>query len=103
MHLFFQCPSSITRWFAVGIQWDAQGDISQMIMQQKENFVGPYFMDLFMISAWCIWKERNDYIFNHKVPSLENWKQLFKNEVKLHLFRKPFDKRVLIMNWINML
>jgi hypothetical protein len=56
-----------------------------------------------MIGAWCIRKERNDYIFNHKVPSLENWKQLLKNEVKLRLFRLPINKRVLVMNWINML
>jgi hypothetical protein len=34
---------------------------------------------------------------------LENWKQLFKNEVKLHLFRLPADKRVLVMSWVNML
>jgi len=66
-----------------------------MLLHQRDNFGGPYFVDLFMISAWCIWKERNDFIFNHKVPSLEKWKQLFKNEVKL------IAKRVLVMNWIN--
>jgi hypothetical protein len=54
-------------------------------------------------AAACIWKKRNDFIFNHKVPLLENWKQLFKNEVKLHLFRLPADKRVLVMSWVNML
>jgi hypothetical protein len=48
-------------------------------------------------------KERNDLIFNHKVPSLVNWKQLFKNEVKLHLFRIPIAKRGLVMNWLNSL
>jgi hypothetical protein len=60
-------------------------------------------MDLFMIGAWCIWTERNVFIFNHKVPSLENWMQFFKNEVKLHLFRLPVDKRVLVMSWVNIL
>jgi hypothetical protein len=103
LHLFFECTSSVSRWFAVGIQWEQQGSVFQMLMHQRENFSDPYFMDLFMISAWCIWKERNDFIFNHKVPSLENWKHLFKTEAKLHLFRLPSAKRVLVMNWIDML
>jgi hypothetical protein len=33
------------------------------------------FMELFMIAARCIWKERNAYISNHKVPSVASWKQ----------------------------
>jgi hypothetical protein len=105
LHLFFECTSSESRWFAIGINWNLnlQGDVIQMLIEQKQQFVGPYFMDLFMIAAWCIWKERNDYIFNHKPPSISNWKQSFKNEVKLHLYRIPNHKRVVIMNWVNML
>jgi len=72
-----------------------------MDMQQKQNFAGPYFIDLFMIAAWTIWKERNDYIFNNKVPSLAGWKIRFKNEVNLHLYRLPFAKRLLIMDWLE--
>jgi hypothetical protein len=100
MHLFFECSSSVVRWFVIGIQWDQQGSIFEMLQHQRVNFGGPYFMDLFMIAAWCIWKERNDFIFNHKAP-MESWKQRFKSEVKLHLFRLPTSKRGVIMNWIN--
>lgn len=25
-------------------------------------------------NAWCIWNERNDFIFNGKAPSLASWK-----------------------------
>jgi len=98
-HLFFECTSSVTRWFALGLQWELQDNVCQMLIQQQLSFVGPYFMDFFMITVWCIWKERNDFIFNHKAPSLQNWKQLFKNEVNLHLFRLPSSKRFLVMNW----
>jgi hypothetical protein len=106
LHLFLECSSSVARWFAIGLQWDQQSQqvsIFEMLQHQHANFGGPYFMDLFMIGAWCIRKERNDFIFNYKPPSLENWKQLFKNEVKLHLFRLPITKSGLVMNWINSL
>jgi hypothetical protein len=106
LHLFLECSSSVARWFAIGLQWDQQSQqvsIFEMLQHQHANFGGPYFMDLFMIGAWCIRKERNDFIFNYKPPSLENWKQLFKNEVKLHLFRLSITKSGLVMNWINSL
>lgn len=50
-HLFFECTSSISIWFAIGIQWDLQGDACETLVHQRENIVGPYFMDLFMIAA----------------------------------------------------
>jgi hypothetical protein len=34
---------------------------------------------------------------------LANWKQRFKNEVKLHLSRLPSSKHGLVMNWLNSL
>jgi hypothetical protein len=30
--LFFYCSSSQSRWFAVGIQWDMQGDLEQLLI-----------------------------------------------------------------------
>jgi hypothetical protein len=33
-------------------------------------FAYPFFMEVFMIGAWIIWKERNNFIFSHKPPSL---------------------------------
>ncbi|KAF8691819.1 hypothetical protein HU200_040221 [Digitaria exilis] len=37
-------------------------------------------MQIFLIGAWCIWKERNDFISNNKPPSLASWKSRFKAE-----------------------
>lgn len=91
LHLFFECISSATRWFILAFKWEVGDSISQMIIQKKEQLQIPFFMDLFMICAWCIWKERNDYIFNHKVPSPSAWKQCFISEVRLHLCRFNHD------------
>jgi len=40
-----------------------------------------------MTAVWCVWKERNAYIFSNKVPSVAAWKALFTQEVKLQLCR----------------
>jgi hypothetical protein len=44
-------------------------------------------MGIFMIAAWCLWEERNGYIFNNIHPSLATWKNSFKASVKEHLIR----------------
>jgi hypothetical protein len=69
MHLFFECSMATTRWFLIGIQWTVHDSISQMLIQKKAQLNIPFFMDLFMIAGWCIWKERNDLVFNGKPPS----------------------------------
>lgn len=103
MHLFFECSSSTARWYWIGIQWTVQGTVFQMLTHMKAQLNIPHFMDLFMITAWCIWKERNDLVFNAKPPSLAAWKQRFMNEVKLHLCRFKPNFQHVITTWLNSL
>jgi len=98
LHLFFECSSAAARWFALGIQWNTQPDICDMLCNQRLTAGRPFFMDFFMIATWTIWKERNDFIFNYKAPSIGSWKRAFKAEVNLHLLRIPPSKRPVIMN-----
>ena len=102
MHLFFECTSSVARWFVLGWQWSVQGSLFQMLKQQNRHVQSAFFMEI-MVAAWCLWKERNDYVFNNKVPSVQAWKRRFASEVKLHLCRIREDLHVQIMNWLNSL
>jgi hypothetical protein len=43
MRLFFECTSSVTRWFMLGIQWN---------VHKREQLQLPLFMDLFRIAAF---------------------------------------------------
>jgi hypothetical protein len=89
-HLFFTCPSSVTRWFALGISWNEDANIHEKLHLAPLDFMYPFFMEIVMIGAWCIWNERNALIFNGKVPSLHSWKAAFKKEVNDHFIRiKP--------------
>lgn len=103
IHLFFECSTSTTRWFMIGIQWTVQGSIFQMLTQKRAQLNIPYFMDLFMIAAWTIWKERNDLVFNGKPPSPTAWKQRFVNEVRLHFCRFNPSFQLVISQWLSTL
>jgi hypothetical protein len=86
-HLFFECSSTVTCWFDTGINWNENSNIHQKIYIAKMEFAYAFFMEVFMIGAWIIWKKRNDFIFSHKPPCLASWKVSFKNEVLRHLLR----------------
>jgi hypothetical protein len=66
-HLFFNCPASTSRWFALGIIWHETANIHEKLHIAKQSFMQPFFMEIVMIGAWCIWKERNDFIFNGRL------------------------------------
>jgi hypothetical protein len=102
-HLFFDCHSAACRWFALGITWNAHLNIHQKIQAAKLDFAQPFFMEIFMIGAWCIWNERNDLIFNGKPPCLAAWKSAFKAQVSEHLIRIEASLHPSILLWLQAL
>lgn len=87
-HLFFECPAAMSRWCSLGITWIDDPSRHQRLYAAIQSFGRPFFfVEIFLIGAWCLWKERNDYIFNNKAPSLTSWKNAFKAEVRTHLIR----------------
>jgi hypothetical protein len=65
-------------WFSLGVSWDENSNIHQRLYIAKQAFAQPFFMEVFMIGVWCLWKEINDLNFNNKGPSLAAWKSSFK-------------------------
>jgi hypothetical protein len=56
-----------------------------------------------MIGAWCIWKQRNDVIFEDKPPHLAVWKATFKALVLDHLCRIKSSLHSSIKLWLSAL
>ena len=102
-HLFFQCTSAASRWFALGITWDEHSNIHQKLYLARNEFRQPFFMDIFLIGAWCLWTEGNDYIFKNKPPSIVAWKASVKYTVTSHLIRIKQCYHNSILLWLEAL
>jgi hypothetical protein len=66
------------------------GDFLDIISAGRRRWHGPMFIEIFMLAAWNIWKERNNLVFNAIVAGFESWKTRFLADLKLLVFRtKP--------------
>jgi hypothetical protein len=102
-HLFFDCPSAAARWFVLGIVWDENPSIHEKLYLAKGEFQYPFFIEIFLIGAWCLWNERNAFIFNGEIPRIGSWKTTFKKEVSDHLFRIKQSLHQSVLLWLDAL
>ncbi|KAG2641278.1 hypothetical protein PVAP13_2KG168258, partial [Panicum virgatum] len=102
--LFFNCPTAACRWFSLGIVWRCDKYIRSYTLLIKKDFMQPFFMEIFLIGAWCLWNERNDYIFNNKLtPKPCLLEAGFKAEVIKHLIRIKQSLHHSIICWLEAL
>ncbi|KAG2570573.1 hypothetical protein PVAP13_7KG053109 [Panicum virgatum] len=102
-HLFLLCSSAVTRWFCICITLDDDLSLNENIIAAKRIFPYPFFMEVFMIGAWCIWNERNALIFYGKTPSMAAWKVSFKREVLDYLHKIKPAWHQAIHSWLDTL
>lgn len=102
-HLFFDCSTAITRWFALGIIWEEGLNIHDRLAVAKRDFPHPFFMEVFMIGSWCIWNERNALNFDGKAPNFNSWNTAFKKEITAHLFKIKQSLHHSVRVWLNAL
>jgi hypothetical protein len=86
-HLFFSCPFNIECWRHLGINWNFHLDFHSMMEEAKKQYTHMFFMEIFMLGAWLIWKQRNNAIFSHGRPSFQGWKSGFLEEAWLQAHR----------------
>jgi hypothetical protein len=79
-HLLFQCPFSDWCWNSLGIQWGHGLYFFDTIKKAKSEWQYGFFMEVFSIAAWEIWKQRNERIFRAPPPYLP----ILEGELHLH-------------------
>lgn len=66
------------------------------------HFHQPFFMEIFTIAAWEIWKIRNARIFHGDPPSIQKWKSNFIDSVHLQMHRLRDPLLSLVSLWISL-
>lgn len=66
MHLFFSCDFSQNFWMTLGMEWNTELNITDMLMDGKERIKTLVFKESMIAGYWSLWKHRNNIIFDHK-------------------------------------
>jgi hypothetical protein len=74
-------------WNFLGIHWDHSLYFFNTIIRTKQECTHPFFIEIFSIAAWEIWKQRNNKIFRN-MPLGLCWSMRYRlNEVNRSIFR----------------
>jgi hypothetical protein len=58
-------------------------------------------MDIIIMLSWCIWMERNDFIFNDKQPAIDSVRDRFKTEFVWVILRAKAVRKPNMSLWID--
>ncbi|GJN28880.1 hypothetical protein PR202_gb17052 [Eleusine coracana subsp. coracana] len=103
MHLFFKCSFSTSCWDWLGIHWQVHLNFFDMILEAKHQFQHQFFFEIIIIACWHIWKQRNDKIFERKVPFIDDWRRKFKDECRLQSCRFKDQEKDQFLLWLDSL
>jgi len=85
-HLFLHCPFAQSCWNSIGLLIGRSDPYSSLENLRTQLGV-PFFMEIIILMSWCIWMQRNDFIFKGLLPSQEQCRNHFVKEFALVILR----------------
>ena len=87
-HLFIHCNFAQLCWASIGLMVGLDDPFTTF--ENLKLLLGvPFFMDIIIIMSWCIWMQRNDFIFRGIQPSQDQCYRHFQEFSLVILGAKP--------------
>jgi hypothetical protein len=94
----FQCQNSVS---LIGILVPTWLRAEHVTAYMKRHINQPFAMEIIMIMSWCIWKERNVWLFSNEDPNVQHCKDSFKSEFALTMLREKQQKASIMSQWVE--
>ena len=82
-------------------KWNSLLPFYDMLSASKISFHKQFFMEVFIVSTWCIQKQRNGFVFDNRPPTIGNWKSKFIHECFLQAHRFSQTLKSPFLEWVN--
>jgi hypothetical protein len=100
-HLFLHCPLARNCWTSIGVLVPSWLHADRATAYMKHHINQPFAMQIIMIMSWCIWKERNVWLFNNDEPSVQHCKSSFISEFAMVIRIAYHQKANLMSQWLE--
>lgn len=101
MHLFFTCSFSQGFWWSIGIEWNLDNNIFDMILDAKRRYQVNFMMEIMIIGCWSLWCQRNDLIFEGIPANIHSCKAEFIKTFHLTMIRAKPSLKDGLSSWID--
>jgi hypothetical protein len=101
LHLFFRCKFARRCSLLIGIIPPRTVDLLNTLLRIRIRWKVSWRMEIIIIMSWCIWKSRNNWIFNEITPIVDACREMFKREMSLVCHRVKPEIGDKIRNWIQ--
>ena len=99
-HVFIHYNFAQLCWSTIGLVV-GQDDAFTTLENLKVQLGVPFFMDIIIIMSWCIWMQRNDYIFRSIQPSQDHYRRHFDKEFALVILRAKSSIKEHMSSWLE--
>jgi hypothetical protein len=99
-HLFLECPFAQTAWGLLNLNLPL-GSHFEVLESFKAQLGVNFFMDIIIMLSWCIWMERNDFIFKEKQSAIASVGDRFKKEFAWVILRAKAVRKPSMSLWID--